>query len=100
MYLDFEIDAPEVVLDRMKFVGKAGRFTPVAEGEGGGILYRVKDDKPYKVTGTSGYLWMESDTAKELNAKVDMNYFEHLVDNAIGALNKHGDAAWFCGKRL
>lgn len=113
MYLHFEIDAPVAPpYEGMKFVGRTGRFTPVQEGQGGGILYRIKDDKHYKVTGTSGYLWMESEMALELGArvyaendlfpgvKIDMGYFLKLQDDAVAALNKYGDAEEFCEKRL
>lgn len=101
MYLDFEHDTPMVTAkEGLKFVGRTGRFTPVAEGQGGAMLYRVKDDKHYKVTGTSGHLWMESDMAADREARVDMDYFEKMVDDAIGALDKFGDAQEFCGRRL
>jgi hypothetical protein len=70
------------------------------EGEGGAMLLRFKDDKPTKVTGTSGYLWLEADTAKQLDAKIDMSYFDKLKDDAIAALEKFGDAQEFCEKRL
>lgn len=101
MYLDFEHDTPMVTAkEGLKFVGRTGRFTPVQEGQSGAMLYRVKDDKHYKVTGTSGYLWMESDMAREQGAKVDMGYFLKLQDEAIGQLNKYGDAEEFCGHRL
>jgi hypothetical protein len=103
IYMNFNHDAPEVPpKEGMKFVGKTGLFVPVAEGEGGAMLYRTndKDDRLNKVTGTSGHLWMEADLAKERDAKIDMSYFEKLTDDAIGALNKFGDAQDFCGRRL
>lgn len=101
MYLDFEHDTPMVTSkEGLKFVGRTGRFTPVAEGQNGAMLYRVKDDKHYKVTGTSGHLWMESDMAQERDARIDMSYFQKLVDDAIGALDKFGDAEQFCEHRL
>lgn len=97
MYLDFEHDTPMVTAkEGLKFVGRTGLFTPVQEGQNGAMLYRVKDDKHYKVTGTSGYLWMESEMAQSEGAKIDMNYFDKLVDEAVDALNKFGDARWFC----
>lgn len=97
MYLDFEHDTPMVTAkEGLKFVGRTGRFTPVVEGENGAVLYRVKDDKHYKVTGTSGHLWLESDMAKERESRIDMSFFDKLVDTAIGAIGKYGDAAWFC----
>lgn len=101
MYLDFEHDTPMVTAkEGLKFVGRTGLFTPVQEGQNGAVLYRIKDDKHYKVTGTSGYLWLESDMARDRDAKINMGYFNKLVDDAIGALNKFGDAREFCGHRL
>lgn len=97
MYLDFKHDTPMVTAkEGLRFVGRTGRFTPVAEGEGGAVLYRVKDDKHYKVTGTSGHLWMESDMAREQGAKIDASFFESLRTAAIEALNTHGNADTFC----
>lgn len=103
IFMDFDHDNPTPIAERlegMKFVGRTGRFTPVQEGQGGAMLYRVKDEKPFKVTGTSGHLWLESDVAKEGESEIDMSYFNTLVDDAIGALNKFGDAEAFCGHRL
>lgn len=101
IYIDFEHDTPMVTAkEGLKFVGRTGRFTPVQEGQNGGVLYRIKDDKHYKVTGTSGHLWMESDVARERGVKVDMTYFLKLQDDAVAALDKYGDAQDFCGRRL
>lgn len=101
MYLDFDHDKPPTEgVEGLKFVGKTGRFTPVQEGQGGAVMYRVKDDKRYKVTGTSGHLWMESDMALAQGAQVDMTFFEKLLDDAVGALSKFGDAQEFCERRL
>lgn len=74
---------------KMRHVGRTGSFVPVLEG--GGILYRVKDDKYYAVAGTKGYLWMESHLAAQVvDLKVDMSYFEKLKDEAIKTINKFG----------
>ena len=94
MYLDFESTKPMWMAgDYMQFVGRTGRFVPVTEESGGGVLYRVKDDKRYAVTGTKGYLWLEADMAKSLGAKVDldMSYFDKLVAEAVKTINKFGD---------
>jgi energy-coupling factor transporter ATP-binding protein EcfA2 len=91
MYLDFEHDRPESLVEGMHFVGRTGRFTPVKEGQGGGVLYRVKDGKQYAVTGTKGYLWMESDMALANKAEVDMDYFEKLADSAANTIWKFGN---------
>jgi len=96
MYLDFEHDKPMATdKEGLKFVGRTGRFTPVAEGQSGGILYRIKDDKHYKVTGTTGHLWMESDMAQKTESVVDMSYFDKLVAEAEQALGKYGDSDEF-----
>lgn len=98
IYMNFDLDAAMIPpKEGMKFVGKTGQFVPVMEGEGGAMLYRTndKDDKLHKVTGTSGYLWMESDMAKEKDAKIDMSYFEKLENDAVAAVEKHGDMQAF-----
>lgn len=113
MYLDFEHDTPMVTeKEGLKFVGRTGRFVPVQEGQNGAVLYRIKDGKHYKVTGTSGYLWMEADMAADRGArdlvengindgvKIDMGYFLKLQDDAVAALEKFGDAEYFCGHRI
>lgn len=101
MYLDFNHDTPETSpKEGMKFVGRTGRFVPVKSDQGGAMLYRIKDDKPFKVTGTSGHLWLEVDVARELNSEVDMSYFEKLVDDSVAALNKYGDAEAFCERNI
>lgn len=93
IYMDFETDRPAVLSDGLHFVGRTGRFTPVKKDAGGAVLYRVKDDKSYAVTGTKGYLWLESDMAKDKGEEcVDMTYFETLVDKAIKTLKEHGSS--------
>lgn len=93
MYLDF--DAVEKAMFDYKgkhFVGRTGRFTPVKEGFGGGILYRVKDGRPYAVGGTKGYLWVESEMAMDLpQDAIDESYFEKLVDDARKTISKFGN---------
>jgi hypothetical protein len=96
MYLDFEHDTPMVTAkEGLRFVGRTGRFVPVEEGQNGAMLYRVKDDKHYAVTGTKGYLWMEAEMAAQLGAKVNMAYFDNLVEEAIKTINKFGDFETF-----
>lgn len=91
MYLDFEHDTPMVTAkEGLKFVGRTGLFTPVEEGQNGAVLYRVKDDKHYAVTGTKGFLWMESEMQQQLGAKIDMSYFEKMKDDAIKSIEKYG----------
>jgi len=97
MYLDFEWNTPMVSADgRMKFVGRTGRFVPVVESAGGGILYRVKDEKSYAVTGTKGYVWLESDVARQLGEdSIDKSYFAKLVQTARDTIDYYGPFAEF-----
>jgi Family of unknown function (DUF5906)/Poxvirus D5 protein-like len=98
MYLDFEHDRPmPLIHEDMQFVGRAGRFVPVTKESGGGILYRINEDKRYAVAGTKGYYWMEAEKARALGDEVviDMPYFDKLVGVALAAIHKFGDAEAF-----
>jgi hypothetical protein len=55
------------------------------------MLYRIKDDKHYAVTGTKGFLWMESEMARDRGAKVNMAYFDRLAEEAVMTIGKFGD---------
>ena len=129
IYLDFNEDLPdptedEKLLKKMKkdsdvktedllnlekkiakshnyqFVGNVGQFTPIIRGEGGGVLVRIKDGKPYAVQGTKGYRWLESESIKALNkeVKVDRSYYRKLVDDAVAVLSEFGDVDQFIGE--
>ena len=97
MYIDFESDKPMVDYTgyELTFIGKHGSFVPVTEG--GGLLFREKDGKYYAVTGTKGYRWLPAESVRGTDAEktIDMSYFNKLVDNAIDAINKFGDAEAF-----
>lgn len=92
MYIDFDaVEKPMVFADRdMHFVGRSGLFVPVISG--GGILYRVNDDKAYAVTGTKGWQWIEAEIALEGpdEHQVDMTYFYKLVQDARKQIEKFG----------
>lgn len=76
--------------DGRHFVGRTGRFTPVEETSGkGGRLLRVFNDKDYAVTGTKGYLWVETEMLGDTD--VDLSYFENLVEEAKATIGKFGD---------
>ena len=95
IYLDFDAVSKPMFEDHQRqFVGRIGRFVPVTESSGGGVLLRVADDKEYAVSGTKGYLWMESTVAqsalKEPDVEIDMRYFQDLNDAAIKQINKYG----------
>lgn len=91
MYLNFEdlsIDPPYST--ELHHVGRTGSFVPVKTG--GGVLWRIKDDKHYAVTGTKGYLWIEREVAelRGQDVEIDMDYFERLRVEAIEAIDTYG----------
>lgn len=95
MYLDFDHDRPQAVFDhdRMKFIGRVGRFVPIKNNQFAGRLYRVVDDKCYAVTGTKNHLWLEAEMylAMAEDCEIDMSYFERLAEDAKKTINKFGD---------
>jgi len=120
MYLDFnESEAtPATPYKGMHFVGRTGLFVPVLKSTGGAKLVVVRDEKPYAVSGTKGYLWLEADMVKALHIEVsdeltfqdmvfsvngdglltdivDLSYYEVLVDEAMKTIEKFGNFADF-----
>lgn len=95
MYLDMNesLGADE---HNYKFVGRAGQFTPILPGKGGGELVSERGDKYNAVTGTKGYRWLESEVVKTLGKQedVDKGYYYSLVDQAVETLGKFGDVDW------
>ena len=75
-----------------QFVGRVGLFTPIKPGCGGGVMYRFKDGKYYSVTGTKGYRWLEAETVQNLKKQndIDLEYHQHLVDEAIAEIERFG----------
>ena len=91
MYLDREEHEKdeELLYRNMRHLGRTGRFVPVLEG--GGTLYRVKEDKYYAVAGTKGHKWIEAEIAQSMpDLKIDMSYFEKLKDDAIKTIEAFG----------
>jgi hypothetical protein len=93
MYLNKEQNVEskaQPAVDRMRHLGRTGRFVPVLEG--GGTLYRVNEDKFYLVASTKGHQWMEANVAKAMgdDLKIDMSYFEKLKADAIETIEKFG----------
>lgn len=74
----------------LRFVGKAGLFTPILPGCGGGTLYRVANDKLYAVSGTSDYQWLESERVMALGKEdeVDVSYYDALCDKAKATIEQ------------
>lgn len=94
MYLAFDKEHLPMSYESMHFIGRTGRFLPVTLESGGGILWRVKDDKQYAVTGTKGYFWLEAEMAKVLglaDIEIDTAYFDHITQDAVDTINKFGD---------
>lgn len=102
IYLDFDFDKPMYKVDDSKsqqFVGRVGRFCPIKQGAGGGLMLREKDGNLHAVGGTKGYFWLEAELVKALGKEedIDGSYFVKLVDDAVSALEKFGDVEWFLG---
>lgn len=94
LYLDFNENLPEGE-HNYHFVGRVGRFTPVKEGIGGGILLREKDGEYHSASGAKGYRWLESEMVVDKHNDVDVSYFTRLVDDAVTTINQYGDFEWF-----
>ena len=78
------------------FVGRVGRFSPVKPGCGGGVLYRMANDRKYAVAGTKGYRWVESEMIRGINEDcIDRSYYDNLVTDAANAISAYGDLEWF-----
>lgn len=88
--------------DQLRFIGRVGAFCPVQSGVGGGELVRpvVKKDGSTQfdsVTGAKGYRWLEREEVidRGLEDKIDLGFYNRLVDKAIDKINKFGDFEWF-----
>ena len=103
LYLDINEDLPEGKHD-YHFVGRVGRFCPIKPGCGGGNLMRKTVNKTTGAigyayaTGTKGYRWLESETVKINNweNRIDISYYDKLVQDAYDAIDQFGDPAIFC----
>lgn len=97
MYLNFDdISNDPQVKQELVHVGRTGSFVPVTKG--GAVLWRIKDDKHYAVTGTKGYLWIEREMAEgrpNIEDDIDYSYFEKLKDEAFEAIDFYGSFDYF-----
>lgn len=90
MYLDFSGEE-EPTMEKLVHVGRTGSFVPVVDN--GGVLYRVKDDRFFAVTGTKGFKWIEREiAARRMDAEdktlvIDESYFEALRQAAFDAID-------------
>ena len=96
LYLDQNENLPEDE-HNLVFVGRVGRFCPMKDGCGAGILYRIKDGKYYAATGTKGYRWMESHAVQNLGLEdqIDRSYYDTQVNDAVKDISKFCDFTWF-----
>lgn len=101
MHLDFNEGLPNGE-HNLSFVGRVGAFCPVKEGCGGGVLVReaLNKDGTLKydaVTGTKGFRWVNAESVRETDAVdiIDKRYYKSMVDDAIEAIGKYGDAEAF-----
>ena len=96
LYLDMNENLPEGE-HNYQFIGKVGRFCPIKEGCGGGVLYREKEGKYYAATGSKGYRWLESEMVDKLGKQddIDHKFYISLVDAAKETIQKYGDFEWF-----
>lgn len=93
IFLDFDSVHKQMFEKQEKvFIGKIGRFVPVTEESGGGLLWRINEGKEYAVAGTKGYFWKEAGVVQTLGleADIDMSYFEALVDAAVDNIQNFG----------
>lgn len=97
-YLDMNEGMPDGE-HNYKFVGRAGQFTPVKYGVGGGRLVREQSGKYYSATDADGFRWLESETVRRLGLEkyVDTNYYQRKVDEAVSDISEYGDFEWFIG---
>ena len=93
IYLDFDCTpkSADTNVKDMHFIGRIGRFVPVHKGNNGGVLWRVKDDKAYAVTGTKGFEWVEAHIAEGMPpGAIDDSYFDGLAEKAQDAIEFYG----------
>lgn len=96
IYLDLNESNPEE--HNYHFIGKVGRFTPVIDGAGGGIMLSKfapkkpgEEPKYSSTTGSKGYRWLESEMVKELGLEdmIDYSYYEKKAEEAKKAISQY-----------
>lgn len=97
-YLDLNEGLPDGE-HNYKFIGRAGQFTPVKDGVGGGRLVREQGGKYYSATDADGFRWLESETVRKLGLEdyVDRSYYVRKADEAVSDIAQYGDPEWFLG---
>lgn len=82
------------------FVGRVGSFCPILPGKGGGKLYRYQNGKYYRVSGSTGYRWLEAEIVKNLKKESDINevYYISLAQEAKDAIEEYDSFEKFIGE--
>lgn len=95
LYLDMNESLPDGEHE-YRFIGKVGSFCPIKPGAGGGVLYRMNEDKYYAATGTKGYRWLESEVVQvtEKQDDIDVSYYDKMVEDAKKDIEKFGSYDW------
>ena len=89
------------------FIGGVGQFTPVKNGNNGGVLVKTQDNEKYDAVNDtlrkdkSPYRWLESEAIRNMKLEnpeeiVDKSYYISQVDASLKDISKYGDAEWFC----
>lgn len=75
-----------------QFIGRVGRFYPIAPGKGGGLQMVLRDGKYNSVSGSKGYRWLEAELVKNLHKEDDrdIRYHDEMVRSSIAKFNKFG----------
>lgn len=83
----------------IQFIGKVGQFCPMKTGGKELVSSRVVngEEKFNSVTGTKGYLWLESEYVREhhLEKDIDYSYYDKLVIDATMDISIYGDIDLF-----
>ncbi len=79
--------------DDYKFIGRIGSFVAVKPENGGKEVVCINDGKISAVSGTKGYFWLEAEQIRDADMMgiLDMDYYRHVVDDAIEEIKKYGD---------
>lgn len=98
-YSTLELEREIAKGHKLIFVGKVGRFVPVKEGTGGGLLLREQKGKYNAAAGSKGYRWKEAEVVadRKLFDTIDKTYWEQLASEARASIEMNGDCdfEWF-----
>lgn len=98
---DPKIKLPEIgeMVDthQYSFIGRAGQFTPILDGHGGGVLMRDQDGKMVSAPDSDGYRWLESEMVRKMGLTdcVNLDFYREKVDEAVSEISQYCDFDWF-----